>query len=77
MPTFGKGIVDAGQSGSRGKRIKKAEKAKKEAKDVAAVTTGWINTVLEEQWCDPSRFTVRSFHSADGQPMADANLADY
>ena len=39
--TFGKGIVDACQSGARDKRIKKAEKAKKEGKDVVAVSTGW------------------------------------
>ena len=41
MPTFGKGIMDAGQSGARDKRIKKAEKVKKEGKCVVTVTMGW------------------------------------
>jgi len=42
LRTFGKGIMDAGQSGARDKRIKKAEKAAKEGKDVvvAAVSAG-------------------------------------
>ena len=46
MSTFGKGIMDAGQSGARDKRIKKAEKAKKERKNIAASTTGWTGALV-------------------------------
>ena len=35
----------------------------------------WL-IVLDEQWCNLAKFTVVSFHGANGQPIADAGLAD-
>ena len=35
----------------------------------------WLKAI-EDQWCDPSKFIIKSWHSSNGQILANTTVAD-